>query len=183
MELPSREHPCLVPIVSGKSSQSMATLTRTKSLLKMNECMNFYHWFVFQLLPFSQATAQNQAVLLYLYPRFHGLPFIFESHLFQNPSKSISLLCNTHLRAIPLSLYFCLSMQHSSHMVLFISLALSHPWKVAFKLQHRKPNYTRSIHTHAHTHPAVVMSQIDLCCTLTTPKASAATISTCPSPQ
>lgn len=111
------------------------------------------------------------------------LSFIFQSHLFQKPSKSISLLCNTHLSAIPLSLYFCHSLQRSSHMVLFTHLAPSHFWKVAFKLQHRKPNYTRPIHTHAHTHPTRVMSQISLCCTLKTPKPSAATISTCPSPQ
>lgn len=79
------------------------------------------------------------------------LSFIFQSHLFQKPSKSISLLCNTHLSAIPLSLYFCHSLQRSSHMVLFTHLAPSHFWKVAFKLQHRKPNYTRPIHTHVHT--------------------------------
>lgn len=65
---------------------------------------------------------------------------------------------------IPLSLYICRSMQHFSHMVLFTCLAQSHPWKVAFKLQHRKPNYTQPIHTHAHTRPAGAMSQISLCC-------------------
>lgn len=159
---------------------------RTKCLLMMNECMNFNIGLYSNIYHFSK---QHNKPKQYYYTFIQDsmvcllLPFIFESYRSQNPSKSISLLCNTDLRAIPLSLYFCHSMQHSSHMVLFTCLALSHPWKVAFKLQHRKPNYTRPIHTHALTHPGVVMSQIILCCTLKTPKASAATIYTCQSPQ
>lgn len=129
----------------------------------------------------SNITKPNSIIILL--SKIPGPVYCCHSHLFQNFSKSISLLCNTHLRAILLSLYFGCLMQHSSHMVLFTCLALSHPWKVAFKLQHRKPNYTRPIHTHARTHPAGAMSQISLCCTLKTPKVPAATISTCPSPQ
>lgn len=82
--VPSRVCPCLVPIVFGTGSRSTATLTSVKHLLKNNECMNLWQWVVFQPLPFFQATSQNQTVLLYLYPSFHGL-FTAVIHLSVTP--------------------------------------------------------------------------------------------------
>lgn len=136
-------------------SQSVHLWPGSIVYLKINECMDFRHQVFSQPLPFSRATSQNQTVLLYLYPRFHGSVSCCHSSLSltvsetrENPFPCYAI---TISEPYPLSLYFCHSMQYSSHMVLFTCLALAHHWKVAFELQHRKPNYIRPIHTHAHT--------------------------------